>query len=562
MSLAAQAVSPDFDDNVADVVIYSRYSSIGQNDQSIDGQIDACMKYAAQRGFRVVGQYIDRALSGTHADGRPEFQRMIRDSKKGVFKYVLVWKLDRFARNRYDSAIYKNELKKQGVKVLSVTEGIDAGNDSIILEAVLEAMAEEYSRQLSQNVRRGIRQNAEKHLTIGGYTPLGYRVENKRLVVDEKEAEIVRFIFRSYADGMTKTEIAKECNRRGWRTKTGRPFSINSFATMLKNPTYIGTYTFKDELSVEDAVPPIIDRDTFGRVTSMLERNRRAPGRAKAKEEYQLQGKIFCGYCGSPMVGECGRGRRGSTYHYYACATKKKAHTCQKKNEKKDFLEWYVVEQITTHILTDQRIHEIAAGVVAEYNRSFDAAGVRELERKIRSMDKEMDSLVDALIRTTAAPAVAKINERVELLAAQKEEAEVDLAKLKVASRITLSEDEIVSWLQQFVHGDPMDPVFRQRVIDIFVNSIYLYDDKVVMYFNIKDASQVSYIEMQEDLDALSGSDLNCFGVPQRSKANFAPLSFYKLLHFPKSCRTSVRPAAFFAVSPVRQKIFLTVLPL
>lgn len=515
MSLAAQVVSPDFDDDVADVIIYSRYSSAGQNDQSIDGQIDACMKYAAQRGFRVVGQYIDRALSGTHADSRPEFQRMIRDSKKGAFKYVLVWKLDRFARNRYDSAIYKNELKKHGVKVLSVTEGIDGGSDSIILEAVLEAMAEEYSRQLSQNVRRGIRQNAEKHLTIGGYTPLGYHVENKQLVVDEKEAEIVRFVFRSYADGMTKSEIAKECNRRGWCTKTGRPFSINSFAVMLKNPTYIGTYTFKDELSVEDAVPPIIDRDTFNRVGSMLERNRRAPGRAKAKEEYQLQGKVFCGYCGSPMVGECGRGRRGATYHYYACATKKKAHTCQKKNEKKDFLEWYVVEQITTHILTEQRIHEIATGVVAEYNRSFDASGVRDLERKIRAMDKEMDALVDALIRTTAAPAVAKINERVELLAAQKEEAEVDLAKLKVASQITLSEDEIVAWLQQFVHGDPMDPIFRQRVIDIFVNSIYLYDDKVVMYFNIKDTSQVSYIEMQKDLDALGGSDLDCSGVPK-----------------------------------------------
>lgn len=514
MAVFAQAVRPDFNDDVADVVIYSRYSSLGQNDQSIDGQIEACVRYAAQRGFRVVGQYIDRAMSGTHADSRPEFQRLIRDGKKGIFKYVLVWKLDRFARNRYDSAIYKNELKKHGVKVLSVTEGIDAGSDSIILEAVLEAMAEEYSRQLSQNVRRGMRQNAEKQLTLGGNTPLGYRVEDKRLVVDKDEAEIVRFAFRSYADGMTKTEIAKECNRRGWRTRSGRPFTLSSFSVMLKNQTYIGTYTFKDELAVEDAVPAIVDRSTFDKVGAMLERNRRAPGRVKAKEDYELQGKVFCGYCGSPMVGESGRGKCGNTYHYYACATRKKVHTCQKKNEKKGFLEWYIVEQITTSILTDQRIHEIAAGVVAEYNRSFDAGNVRELEKKIRAMDKEMDTLVDALIRTTAAPAVAKINERIDLLAIQKEEAEVDLAKLKVASRITLSEDEIIAWLQQFVHGDPMDPDFRQRVIDIFVNSIYLYDDKVVMYFNIKDASQVSYIEMQENLKDLAGSDLNGCGVP------------------------------------------------
>lgn len=141
-----------------------------------------------------------------------------------------------------------------------------------------------------------------------------------------------------------------------------RPFTVNSFSVMLKNQTYIGTYTFKDEITVEGAVPAIVDRATFDKVGTMLERNRRAPGRVKAKEEYQLQGKVFCGYCGAPMVGESGRGRRGATYHYYACATRKKAHTCQKKNEKKGFLEWYVVEQITTHILTDQRIHEIAAG--------------------------------------------------------------------------------------------------------------------------------------------------------------------------------------------------------
>ncbi len=513
----AHAVAPVFDNDVADVIIYSRYSSAGQNDQSIDGQIDACKKYAAQRGFRVVGEYIDRAISGTHADSRPEFQRMIRDSKKGAFQYVLVWKLDRFARNRYDSAIYKTELKKHGVRVLSVTEGIDEGNDSIILEAVLEAMAEEYSRQLSQNVRRGLHQNAEKQLSLGGYAPLGYRVENKRLVVDQKEAEIVKFVFQAYADGMTKTEIAKECNRRGWRTRLGKPFTVNSFSVMLKNQTYVGTYTFKDEIAIEDAIPPIVKRDVFDKVSSLLARNRRAPGRVKAKEEYQLQGKLFCGYCGAPMVGESGRGRRGVNYHYYACGTRKKLHTCQKKNEKKDFLEWYVVEQITTHVLTEQRIREIASGVVAEYSRSFDAAGIRLLEKKIKSLDKEIDELVDALIRTKAAPAVTKINERIELLAAQKEDLDLDLAKLRVASRITLTESEIVDWLQQFVRGDPTDLTFRQRVIDIFVNSIYLYDDKVVMYFNIKDASQVSYMDMLEDLEDLCGSDLNGSAVPKKT---------------------------------------------
>lgn len=208
-SQAAFSTAAEFDSNVADVVIYARYSSEHQNEQSIEGQLRYCYEYAAHHGFRVVGEYIDRALSGTRADSRPDFQRMIADSRKRVFQYVLVWKLDRFARNRYDSAIYKNELKKNGVRVLSVTEGIGEGSESIILEAVLEAMAEEYSRQLSQNVRRGMNETAMKCNSVGGTIPLGYRVEGKKLVVEEKEAEIVRYIFQQYAAGVGKNPLSK-----------------------------------------------------------------------------------------------------------------------------------------------------------------------------------------------------------------------------------------------------------------------------------------------------------------------------------------------------------------
>ncbi len=143
-------------------VLYARYSSDKQTEQSIDGQLRYCEQYAKQHGYNIIGSYIDRAISGT-SDNRPQFQQMIQDSSKKQFQFVIVWKLDRFARNRYDSAIYKNKLKKNGVKVLSATEGIGEGDESIILEAVLEAMAETYSRQLSQNVRRGLKESALKY---------------------------------------------------------------------------------------------------------------------------------------------------------------------------------------------------------------------------------------------------------------------------------------------------------------------------------------------------------------------------------------------------------------
>ena len=173
-------------------VIYARYSSAAQQEQSIDGQLRYCYQYAASRGIRVVGEYIDRALSGTKAETRPEFQRMIQDAGKKQFQFVLVWKLDRFARNRYDSVIYKNKLKKSGVRVLSVTEGIDGGSESAIMEAILEAMAEEYSRQISQNVSRGMREAARQANTVGGTVPLGYRPNGKKLAVVESEAQMNR----------------------------------------------------------------------------------------------------------------------------------------------------------------------------------------------------------------------------------------------------------------------------------------------------------------------------------------------------------------------------------
>lgn len=513
--MPAKAVATqDYDRDIADVVIYARYSSAHQNDQSIEGQIHHCMDYADRHGFRVVGQYIDRALSGTQAETRPEFQRMIRDGKKGIFQYVLVWKLDRFARNRYDSAIYKAELKKAGVRVLSTTEGIDEGSDSVILEAILEAMAEEYSRQLAQNVRRGIRQNAEKLLSIGGKTPLGYRAEDKRLMVEEREAEIVRFIFKEYTDGKGKAEIAEACNARGWRSKAGKPFTLNSFQAILTNRAYIGDYVFKGTVMAEGAVPAIVDRDIFDRAGKLLARNKRAPGRAKAKEEYRLQGKVFCGYCGSPMVGESGKGRHGKAYHYYACATRKKSHTCRKRNEKKGFLEWYVVEQIVTQILTEEKMAEIAAGVVAEYNKSFDAANIKALEKRIGELDREMDSLVDTLIRTTAQQAAKRINEKIDLLDAQKQELEIELAGLRIAAKITLTEQDVIKWLRQFAHQDISDPEVQQNIIDIFVNAVYIFDDKIAMYFNVKDTNQVSYMEMQADIDGLDVSDLMGNGVP------------------------------------------------
>lgn len=184
-------------------VIYARYSSDNQREESIDGQLRECMEYAKFNGIDVVNSYIDRALSAK-TDNRPNFQRMIKDSYKGLFDVVLVWKLDRFARNRYDSAHYKTILKRNGVRVLSAKETISEGAEGILLESMLEGYAEYYSIELAEKVKRGLTENALKAKANGGTCTFGYTVDRDRhYQIDAPAALIVREVFQLYADGKT-----------------------------------------------------------------------------------------------------------------------------------------------------------------------------------------------------------------------------------------------------------------------------------------------------------------------------------------------------------------------
>ena len=234
MSLSKPVTVPE--ENQRNAVLYARFSSERQTENSIDFQLRADRAYCEQKGFRVVGEYIDRAISGT-TDNRPEFQRMIADAKKQQFAFVIVYRFDRFARNRYDSAIYKKTLERSGVRVLSTEESVGTGDEGIILESIYEAMAESYSRKLSRIVTEGMKQKAIAGLSTGGALPFAYKIVDHRLAIDEDKAPYVRRAFEMYADGKTKSEIAKELNACGCRTQFGNHLEIKFISRMLANPT-------------------------------------------------------------------------------------------------------------------------------------------------------------------------------------------------------------------------------------------------------------------------------------------------------------------------------------
>ena len=476
-------------------VIYARFSSHAQNDQSIEGQLQACYEYAERHGYNVVGEYIDRALSAK-TDDRPDFLRMIADSKKKQFQYVLVYKLDRFTRNRYDSAIYKHKLKQNGVKVLSVMENIGDSPEHIILEAVLEASAEYYSIDLAQKVNRGMHQNANKGKFNGGTIPYGYKSINKELVLDDRTAPMMKYILESYAEGIPMKAIIDAINDRGYRNRRGKKFGYTSFHHALRNEIYTGNLVWNGIESPEGC-PAIISEETFEKNQKRLALNRRTGAKNKTAVNYALTGKLNCGICGSTMQGASGKGRSGEIYYYYSCRDRRLKRTCEKAHEKKDFLEWYIVEQTVEYVLSPVRIPIIAKAVVEQYDKDFNDDKVRDLERQIDKLERDLTSATDMLFDAPKA-ARNQLYEKIEAFDAQKTELQIDLHKLRIANGIRFTEEDITAWLTIFCKGDLFDEAFREKIIDVFVNSIYLYDDKVVIFYNLKDGKQVSYIDMLE----------------------------------------------------------------
>ena len=459
------------------VVIYARYSSHSQTEQSIEGQLETCYEFAKNNGYTIIREYIDRAQSGT-TDKREEFQRMIADSDKHTFEAVLVYQLDRFARNRYDSAVNKHRLKKNGVRVVSARENISDDASGILVEGVLESMAEYYSAELSQKIRRGMNINAEKHLSNGSNPGLGYVVdEERRFHIDPETAPIVRQIFEMYASGKTATEIVNYLNGKQIRTSRGNAFNKNSMSRILRNKRYIGYYVYGDK-EVPDAMPRIIDDELFNRVQRILDRNKKAPARARAREEYLLTTKLFCGYCREMMVGYSGTSKTGTMYHYYICKKARKKQ-CAKKIVSKQTIEDEVVSECWK-LLTDSNIKKIAEAVAAACESDYDNSEEKRLKSLIKETDEAIENLWKALEHGQV---VDMITERINKRKQEKKDLQAQLA-IEKGKQVILTVPQVEAFLYSLKKGKMDNERNRKGIINIFLRAIYLWDDKMTLILN------------------------------------------------------------------------------
>ena len=483
-------------------VIYARYSSSSQTENSIEGQVRECQAFAERQGMTVLNTYIDRALSAK-TDNRPRFQKMIKDSVKGNFEIILVWKLDRFARNRYDSATHKAKLKKHGVKVVSATEPISQDSTGILLESLIEGYNEYFSAELAEKVKRGHAENALKRKWNGGGKPVGYYVDDDRhLQIDSLTSPFALEAFKMYDEGAKVVEIVDYLNNNGIKTYRHQAMSINSVQRMLKNRAYIGEYHYGQHI-YPDGVPQLVPIDLFERVQEKIAKNKKAPARHKAEDDYLLTTKLFCGKCGKYMVGESGTGQPGRVYHYYKCVGVKKHKTCDKKSIRKDKIEDIVVQQ-AVNMLADESIIEKIADMVLDLQKKENTT-LPFLRKQLAEVEKGIENMLNAIQKGVVTSSTQK---RLVELESSKEELEVRIIKEEMKKPM-LTREQILFWLYKFRGLNVTVREHRQRLIDTFINAVYLYDDKIVITFNYKDGSKTV---KTSDLKKSFNSDLTAFG--------------------------------------------------
>ena len=493
-------------------VIYARYSSDNQREESIEGQIRECTAFAEKNGITILRHYIDRAFSAK-TDNRPEFQNMIKDSGKRLFDMIIVWKLDRFARNRYDSARYKTALKKNGVKVVSATEVISDGAEGIILESVLEGYAEYYSADLSEKVVRGMTENALKSKYNGGTRPIGYLIDNDQYFqIDPLTAPFVREAFQRYDEGATMTAIRDWLNEQGVKNTRGQKMTYNSVQHLLNNRRYIGEYTYRDVV-VPDGIPAIVPQDLFERVQEKLAKNKKAPARHKAEDEYLLTTKLFCGYCEAYLYGESGTSHTGNIHRYYKCiSVKKKRANCRKKSVRKEWIEDLVVTETMKMVMDDKAIEAIVSMLMDLQDR--ENVNLPLYEQQLREADTAIQNLLNAIQQGILTKSTKG---RLEELEAAKEDLEAKIAREKLA-KPKVSAEFMTFWLHRFRKLDVRQKSHRKMLIDTFINAIFLYDDKMVITFNYKEGTTtITFDDLKTALtDQKIGSDLDCLGSPEK----------------------------------------------
>lgn len=540
---------------------YCRYSSDNQSEASIDAQQRAIREYAKNEDIVIINWYVDKAQTGT-TDNRKEFRKMIEDSKQHDFGQVLVYQMDRFARNREDTISYKVDLKRNGVKVVSVTERFDNSPEGKLMEAIVEGIAAYYSDDLSRKTLKNMKENAFNGFVNGGTAPYGYklvpRLDNNGnpmyhkkghalhdLAIDPERAEAVKIMFNMTLNGHTRGEVIEKLDELGYKRANGKSFIGTSIDNILRNEKYIGTYKFDcnkkqrlldprlkpDIVKTENALPAIISKDVFDGVQKILsERRHKQP--KNMEENYFLTGKIFCGECGKAYNGL--RVKMGEKYAYYKCLDqlsykngKKQENYCHNNSVRKDDIEKFVISKIKNMILNDRIIDD----VLEEYylfikenmsNKSY----LDMLEKQIEDTNKQIENIVNVISQGYANDVLLS---QLQKLENQKCEYSDKLAKEKSEGKYKFPTREEMKQAYKKAREiiDNGNFAEKRKMLHNFINKIFVFKDHIEIYLNVVPTMLTGYIDVEiKHQDVMTLSNFIVEEEMEKEKAENSSLPF------------------------------------
>lgn len=452
-------------------VIYSRYSSDSQTEQSIEGQLRVCQEYAEKNDICILDTYIDRAMTGTN-DNRPAFKKMIKDSAKREWDFVVVYKLDRFSRDRYEMAMHKHTLKDNGVKLVSAMENIPDTPEGIILESLLEGMNQYYSAELAQKVKRGMNETRQKGNFTGGTLIYGYKVVDHKVLIDDAKADVVRLIYEEYAKDTYVKDIIKMLTEHGILNR-GKPFAKNTIHNILRNEKYSGIYRYQDQV-FDNIYPQIVSTEVYEKVRAKSTKNQK--GSRSSELIYLLRGKLQCGYCGKPITAETGTAKNGNRIRYYKCSGRKNGNGCESKAIRKDALENLIVTTTIEALTKKDKLGDFIDGAmkVQEENAKKNTT-VAVLRRNKIDLETSLENVMKAVEKGVVTNSTTK---RIQELEVKIEELERKILIEQSKTVVTITRDEIAKFVTAALQLEP------RLLISTLIREIVIFNDKIEIYYN------------------------------------------------------------------------------
>lgn len=457
-------------------VIYARYSSHAQKEESIEQQVKECLEYAEARNIQITHIYADEHITGK-TERRPQYQQMMKDAEKGEFQTLVAYKSNRISRKMLHALIAEAKLEDSGIKTLYAKEEFGDHAAGRFAQRMMMNVNQFYSENMAEDIKRGLMDNA-RECKVNNEVAYGYRRgEDGKYAIDEEKAPVVREIFERVLRGDTFMDIARDLNMRCIPAKRGKEWNKGSFHAMLKNDVYIGTYRYAG-IVVEGGVPPIIEEEVFYAMQNHLVTKKNPKGRKRNICDYLLTGKLRCGHCKSFMVGISGTSKMKVLHYYYTCNKRRTEGACDKKAVKKEWLETLIAEMTKDFIARDDVIQWIADSAMRFQKEACKDSEIQALEDTLAENKKAIKNIMTAIEN-----GIFTESTKDRLLERENENKEIERT-LRIAREINQPQEreQIVDALGSLRDGDVADVEYQKHLLN-FVKAVFLWDDKIEIHY-------------------------------------------------------------------------------